>query len=186
MLDEWCNRLTVLGVGFTRGDPAAAAQQKQQQLPVLPGRASSSSRSSSSGQHLSVLLQHPSATTFHEVEVNVQACCEEDNQLQLDLTLPSDDVWKNQPHQFPASSERLWHGPIPGEPGSCWHRGQLGGLVWTSSSSSSAAGMLGAACNSSSAVPRLLPAVFYNNRDVCAAAHQVCSVAPEALADICR
>ncbi|WIA43677.1 hypothetical protein OEZ86_010115 [Tetradesmus obliquus] len=45
--------------------------------------------------------------------------------------------------------------------------------------------MLGAACNSSSAVPRLPPAVFYNNRDVCAAAHQVCSVAPEALADIC-
>ncbi|WIA17680.1 hypothetical protein OEZ85_014482 [Tetradesmus obliquus] len=45
--------------------------------------------------------------------------------------------------------------------------------------------MLGAVSSSSGAPPALPPAVFYNNRDVCAAAHQVCSVAPEALEDIC-
>jgi hypothetical protein len=80
----------------------------------------------------------------------------------------------------PASSERLWHGPMPGAAGSCWHRGRLGGLVWASRPPE---------CSSSSSsgeVPLLPPAVLYRNRDVLAAAHHVCCLAPDALDAACK
>jgi hypothetical protein len=170
LLENVSIKLETLGVAFTCSESARAADSNRQQLTVL--------------------LRHPYATTYFEVKVDVQKCrMKRGGKMQLALQLPSGKDWADEQQHLPASSERLWHGAMPGEPGSCWHRGALGGLMWTSSSEAdplAADTSSSSSSSSSSEVPEIPPAVFYKNRDVCAAAHHVCSLAPAALAAACR